>query len=127
MNNFNETSRRVPLRTQRAARRSLKKNGASFSKSSFITRLNICLTIIAALLLLSKINSDITGRLTSRVSAAISENTSFSDVTDKIKDLCLSLTSAETDVFSEDNADMDKTITKQIEQNKLMEEQLKNK
>lgn len=127
MNNRNEATRRVPLRTQRAEIRSRRKNDTFFSKSSFITRLNICITVVAALLLFSKINTELTDKITEKASQMITETTSFSAAADKIKDICLSFTSEKTDVFSEDSPDIDKTITKQIEQNKLMEEQLKNK
>ncbi|MCD7855236.1 MAG: hypothetical protein LUG66_06440 [Clostridiales bacterium] len=127
MNNINQASRRVPLRAQRTARQSLKRNRSSALKGSFITRLNICITLAAAVLLLSKINTDLTQRLTSAVSETIGETTSFSDVKDKIKDIYSSLSFGETDVFSAEDSEVDKTITKQIEQNKLMEEQLKNR
>ncbi len=99
MNNINQASRRVPLRAQRAARQSLKRNRSSALKGSFITRLNICITLAAAVLLLSKINTDLTQRLTSAVSEAIGESASFSDVKDKIKDIYSSLTFGETEVF----------------------------
>ncbi|MCD8215133.1 MAG: hypothetical protein LUC97_05780 [Clostridiales bacterium] len=130
MNNYNEnTGRRVTLRGSSARTSSLRRTSAKKEKSGFLIRLNICLTVIAAVFLLSRINTEATNKIAQKTESLISEQTSFSDIKDKAAEVFMSVTSGKTseDVFSDTDSNIEQSIIDTAEQDKALEEQLKNR
>ena len=125
----NTTGTRIPLRRTRAATR--RKTGNKTEKSGFVVRLNIALTLMAAVLLLSRINTDITKKITSKAVDLITEEADLSVLKDKATEVFAAITTDNDtdDVFSEDSrqndSDIESSVLDQIEQNKALEDDQK--
>ena len=134
MDDRNNIGGRAPQRTAGSLRASRKKTprrkrASGAEKSSFIVRFNIALTLTAAVLLMSKINTELTSSITAKAVSVISQGASLSDIKAKAEEIYAGLLGddGERSVFSEDNdADIEKSITEQIDREREMEENLKN-
>ncbi len=125
MENGNE--HRIPLRNTNAYRnrRHTASRTSKTERSGFIIRLNICITIIAALLFLSKINSSAAQNITETIKTAISENQSLYDFKKRAAEVFANLSFS--DNSDEVYSDLSPDITDEINREKELENSLKNK
>ncbi len=114
---------RVSLREQGYLRG--KKYRNKKEKSGFFIRFNICMTIVAAVILLSKVDLDVTNRLTSGIRSVISSQTDTESLRRRAADIYADFIGQEKtkDVFSE----IDEDIAEQIKEHNEQEESLKNR
>ncbi|MCC8097719.1 MAG: hypothetical protein LIO44_04020 [Eubacterium sp.] len=130
MNNYNEsTGRRSSLRDSGLRSRYRQDFEEKKERNSFMIRFNICLTVIAAVFLLSRLNTDAANKITEKAESIISEQTSFSDLKNKAAEVFMSVTSEKNsgEVFSNSDSDVEQSIIEKTEQDRELEEQLKNR
>ncbi len=102
----------------------LKKNKTP-EKGSLFIRFNICMTITVAVILLSKIDLDITKNISGKIENIISSETDTEGLKQRAADVYTSFMGGEKTekVFS----DIDEDLAEQIRQQREQEENLKNR
>ncbi|MCD8158756.1 MAG: hypothetical protein LUD77_07655 [Clostridiales bacterium] len=130
MNNYNERTGRRPYAEGSCLRSRYRQDFAEKKdRNSFMIRFNICLTVIAAVFLLSRLNTEAANKITEKAESIISEQTSFSDIKDKAAEVFMPAVSDKNsgEVFSDSDSDVEQSIIEKTEQDRELEEQLKNK